>query len=432
MGDALGAELVRPALTLNFLPYHHKPPMLFWLINTAWSVFGVSRWAALVPIGLASFACVYLTQTLAKKIFKTDAFDFENLPIIMMGSLPFLFYNTLIMFDLTLTVFFLCALLALHAYAEDKQPIYILALALALGLGVLAKGPVAWLYAIFPILLAPWWVRKKQDWFSWYRGYGLAIILSTIPVGLWIIPVIRASTSDFATALIWDQTVGRITGSMGSAHNRSIYFYLPLLPILFIPWALLPSFWAGIRQIQAHLKTDSGLRFLACSTLPAIIAFSFIGGKQPHYLLPLLPGFLILIAYCVKIPLSNLVKISAGMVLFFIIVQGIISQTEFIKKYDLKTIATYVHQHEDKDWAFVPKYQDELTFLGRLQKPIDNQALHTVETWLNTHPGGMAIIRFDQPKQVANFQKVMTVPYRGKNMGIFTGNPNSPAPEPAG
>ena len=29
--------------TLNFEPYFQKPPLLFWLIDLAWSVFGVSR-----------------------------------------------------------------------------------------------------------------------------------------------------------------------------------------------------------------------------------------------------------------------------------------------------------------------------------------------------------------------------------------------------
>ncbi len=41
-------------LTLNFEPYHHKPPLLFWLINVFWSFFGVSRWAGLIPIVIAT------------------------------------------------------------------------------------------------------------------------------------------------------------------------------------------------------------------------------------------------------------------------------------------------------------------------------------------------------------------------------------------
>src|SRR6185312_2993924 len=34
---------------LNGIPYHHKPPLLFWLMTLGWAVFGVSEtWARLV------------------------------------------------------------------------------------------------------------------------------------------------------------------------------------------------------------------------------------------------------------------------------------------------------------------------------------------------------------------------------------------------
>jgi 4-amino-4-deoxy-L-arabinose transferase-like glycosyltransferase len=30
---------------LNGATYSHKPPLLFWLINLSWGMFGVSEWA---------------------------------------------------------------------------------------------------------------------------------------------------------------------------------------------------------------------------------------------------------------------------------------------------------------------------------------------------------------------------------------------------
>ena len=44
-------------LTLNFEPYHQKPPLLFWLINLSWAIFGASRWAAEIPVLVASALC---------------------------------------------------------------------------------------------------------------------------------------------------------------------------------------------------------------------------------------------------------------------------------------------------------------------------------------------------------------------------------------
>lgn len=414
-------------LTVNFEPYHHKPPMLFWLINASWSVFGVSRWAALVPVALASTLFIVLTRALAKKLFNADELRAETLPVLTLGSIPFLIYGTLMMFDVTLSVFVLSALLALVSYAEKQKPIYLLSLALALGLGVLTKGPVAWLYVIFPVLLAPYWMPERKKWASWYAGCALAFVLSTIPVLLWLIPVLKATNPDFAFWLVWEQTAGRITGNMENSHSRPLYFYLPLLPVLFLPWLFLPSFWTNIKGVKNSLKTSMGLRFIAAWVIPVILAFSLISGKQPHYLVPLLPGVLIFIATQIHTSKRTLLVITLSVIAAALGAQGIASQTIF-KKYDLQPIAGYMDRHRDKDWAFVRKYQGELTFLGRLTTKLDDQQTGTVKEWLKAHPEGMAVIRYSEPEDIAKLHMVMSMPYRGKNIGIFTLNTKKDKP----
>ncbi|MCB1532084.1 MAG: glycosyltransferase family 39 protein [Alphaproteobacteria bacterium] len=402
-------------LTMNFDLYSHKPPFLFWLINASWSVFGVSRWSALVPIMVSASLFVYLTQVLAKKLnLRNSAF----VPYLVLGSVPFIIYSTLVMFDMTLGVFVLLSLLALLSYADNRKPLFLLALALSLGIGVLTKGPVAWLYVVFPFLLAPYWLKGKQNWLSWYTGGVLAFLLSGVPVLLWLVPVLKSSNPDFAFWLIWEQTAGRISGHMENVHTRPFYFYLPLVPILFLPWAFLPSFWTGISRIKEDVQTKYGLRFLACWIIPVIIAFSFIGGKQPHYLLPLVPGVLIFIADRLKPDMRPILTIFSIMILMVVTGQFIASQTLF-KKYDLRPIAEYVAQHQDQDWAFVRKYQGELTYLGRLHKKMDNEQGETLKKWFKAHPEGLAVIRYYKPKEVQDYSAIMTIPYRGKNIGIF-------------
>ena len=405
-------------LTLNFEPYHHKPPLLFWLINDTWSIFGVSRWAGLLPVVFAATGCVYFTQIFAQELFKAEKLEFKTLPFLMTGSVPFLIYSTLVMFDVTLTLFVLLALLALIAFANDRRPVFILGMALAMGLGVLTKGPVAWLYVIFPVLFAPFWLDGHKKWLSWYGGCGLAFILSTIPVLLWLIPVLKASNPDFAFSLIWEQTAGRISGNMENAHTRPVYFYLPLLPVLFLPWAFFPSFWTGLGSVKNSFKTNPALRFLACWIIPVVLGFSFIGGKQPHYLVPLLPGVLIFIAYTMSMKPARIRAVSVAMVALIITGQIAASQTIF-KKYDLQPIADYVSQHENKDCAFVRKYQGELTFLGRLHHHMDDRTFENIEEWFHSHPNGIAVIRYHKPTEVNDFNMVMSIPYRGKNIGIF-------------
>ncbi|WP_373085911.1 ArnT family glycosyltransferase [Sneathiella sp.] len=405
-------------LTVNFQPYHHKPPLLFWLINSAWSIFGVSRWAGTLPVLISSIACLFLTKKLGELLFPDSARVSQTVPILLVGSLPFLLYSQVVMFDITLTVFVLLSLIALVLYAKAGQRKYLLWMALAMGLGVLTKGPVAWLYVIFPILAGPLWIPRETPRAKWYGGCALALVLSVIPVSLWLIPVLLNSSDKFAFWLIWEQTAGRVTGDFNAAHARPLWFYLPYVPVLFLPWLFFPSFWKGARGLKNSYTNDWGVRFLAVWISSVFIAFSLISGKQPHYLVPLLPGVIILMALWIKPSLKKLAYTASAMAIILCIGQGIASQFIF-EKYDLKIMAGYLRQHPDQDLAFVPKYHGELTFTGRLKKPIDSEQLGTIGDWLKVHPNGLAIIRYENEDEIKGYKMLFNMPYRGNYMGVF-------------
>ncbi len=406
-------------LTVNFEPYHHKPPLLFWLINGSWSIFGISRWAGALPMFLASILCVYLTKKLADTLFPEKREQTQTIPFLMIGSFPFLIYGTLVMFDITLTVFVLLSLISLIYFAKTGDKKFILAMALSMGLGVLTKGPVMWLYIIFPIILGNLWNENKLSKKQWYGGCIAALLLSIIPVALWIIPVLQASSNDFAFWLLWNQTAGRVTGNFSSSHARPIYFYLMLLPVLFLPWVAFPSFWKGIKNIKIQTQNDNGLRFILICSIPVFITFSLISGKQPHYLVPILPQIIILIAVSAKIPLRK-ATITSSLFVALIVIGQMISANSFFKKYDLRPVATYIKAHEDiHDWAFVKKYHGEFTFIGRLEKPVERENFHTINEWFKKHPNGKAIVRYSDSDPMDKYEKIIDLPYRGKRMAVF-------------
>ncbi len=409
-------------LTLNAEPYHHKPPFLFWMINFFWAIFGVSRWAgALVPL-IATLTVAFLTQALARKLFPDMAKnkEFSAIPLLIIGSVPFLIYGTLIMFDVTLTVFVLLALLTMLNYAEKRRPAYILLMALALGFGVLTKGPVTWLYVLFPVLLMPFWSTNNGGRGSWYGGCAAAYILSLVPVLCWLIPMLSQSSDDFAFTLLWEQTAGRIAGAQGdtNTHDRPFWFYLPLMPVLFLPWLLFPSFWGGLKTIQKRIETDQGIRFLISLLVPTFIVFSLIGGKQPHYMVPLVPGALILTFAISRMQTRHIIRTTSVMVLLFVGGQ-IIASNSFLHRYDLQEIANHVKENEHHDWAYIQNYHGELNFLGRLETPLEEHDFLSIDAWFAEHPDGMVVIRYRRPEEVAKYHAIFTMPYRGKDMGIF-------------
>lgn len=406
-------------LSVNFEPYHHKPPFLFWLINLSWSVFGISRWAGLIPVVLFSLACVYLTSLSGKMLFGSSL-DPHRARLVMTGSLPFMIYGTLVMFDFMLCVFVLLSLICLLRFRQDRRLRYMALMGLCLGLGVLTKGPVAYLYVLPVALLAPFWMADFFRPVQWYGAIIMAVFLSVLPVLFWLVPVLQAADNDFAFWLVWNQTAGRITGNFNASHVRPLWFYLPILPLIFMPWVFFPSFWRGLSRVRTMLKEHEGLRFLAFWMLPVFIAFSIISGKQPHYLVPLVPGAALFAVYCLRdLATGTMVKTFVAIFALFVGGQASASQA-MLSRYDLKPIAGIVMTQPDRDLAFVRNYHGEIGFLARRKTSVDSLSLHEIDQWFKEHPDGWAIIRFkDHQPEIEKYKKILSYPYRGKNIGLF-------------
>ena len=180
-----------------------------------------------------------------------------------------------------------------------------------------------------------------------------------------------------------------------------------------------PSFWEGIKKINVQAKKDNGLRFIIICSIPVFITFSIISGKQPHYLVPILPQIIILIAISANIALRKAV-ITSSIFVTLIVIGQIIAANSFFKKYDLRAVSNYIKTHEDiHDWAFVKKYHGEFTFLGRLEKPIEVENFHTIDEWFEKHPNGKAIVRYSNSDPMDKYEKIIDFPYRGKRMAVF-------------
>ncbi|WP_331375040.1 ArnT family glycosyltransferase [Sinorhizobium chiapasense] len=405
--------------TMNFVAYHHKLPLLFWLINASWSIFGVSRWAAMLPVVLSSLASVYLTVALGRLLFPGFHNQGDRTAMIMVASVPFLVYSTLIYFDFTLTVFVLLSLIGTVLYARQRDWRSVVLIGVSLGLGILARGPVALLHVLFPILLAPLWASGLRQPVRWYLGSLAALGVAAVIVLCWLIPVLRQADGKFAYALLWVQTVGRATGTF-DAHVQPFYFYLPFLPAALIPWVFFPRFWKGAAVLREGLWKMEGTRFLICWAVPTFLSFSLISEKQPHYLIPLVPAVVLAAALCLKeVPTRQLAQSLAVMVLAIVAGQAIASAT-ILKRYDLEPVAAYVRANRDKDWAFVTNYHAELGFLARLQKPVDDVAPRRLAQWFVDHPDGRAIVICRDAKDVTGYQAVMDHPYRGKRMVVLS------------
>ncbi len=287
----------------NGEPYHHKPPLLFWLIGMGWSVLGVNDWWPRSISTVFSFASLLLTSAIAHRLWPGEGKIGARAGWLLLGCGFWLFFSTAVVFDVMLTAFVLLALLAaLRARDGERRGTWGL-FGLAIGLGVLAKGPVVLLHVLPPLLLAPWWAGRGNVGKRWYGGIGAGVLLGAGIALAWAVPAAIQGGEEFRHAIFWGQTAGRVSGSL--AHKQPFWFYLAVLPLLLFPWVFWGRAWRAAVTVVRDSGNDAGLRFCLAWIIPAFIGFSLAGGKQAHYILPLLPACMLALAYGLLDPRSS-------------------------------------------------------------------------------------------------------------------------------
>ena len=275
----------------NGAPYSHKTPLLPWLIHAGWLVGGVNDvWPRLLMVLLGT-TVIAQVGWLARRLYP----ERPRVPALaawaMAGFWYFFLFSLQVMYELPLTVAVLGGLLALCRREGDAWTPWWPGVALAVGFGLLAKGPVALLHLGVPMLTARWWHPAAQgDGRAFAKQAGLAILGGILLFALWLLPALTLGDPEYRKALLVTQTAGRISNSFD--HAEPWWWYVPMLLALMAPWWWSRWWWS---QVPA-LWRDRGNRFAWIWLLGVVLAFSAISGKNPYYLLPDFAAFALLLA----------------------------------------------------------------------------------------------------------------------------------------
>jgi len=273
-------------LNLDGMPYFKKPPLLFWLIALSFKVFGISAFSARLPVAFFGVLDALLVYALGKKIFKESE-------IALVASLFYVInfhvirLNTIVRFE-SVEIFFI--LLNILLFINKK---YIWG-GLALGLGILTKGPFAF-FGVIAFLI--WKLFLKETDFITYRFF-IGILVALVVSVPWYIYQIYYS-SKFSTVFFVDQILNRITGTLSEGTRRGFEFYFVKLARRF--WPGLPFFLTGLYfYFRGKLFRD---RLILFSFIYIIVVFLIINipeEKFTRYLYYLYPFTAIFCALSVK------------------------------------------------------------------------------------------------------------------------------------
>ncbi len=377
----------------NGLPYSDKPPLLFWLIVAGWRVVGPSGlWLRLVA-PLAGLVALALTARLALRLWPGREGPAELAPLITVGALLWTVYASLTLFDTLLACAVLVTLGGL--LMARRTPAGWAVVALGIAVGLFAKGPVILLHVVPVAMLAPWWSADSRpvSWSRWYLGLGLAVVGGAAVVLAWAVPAARAGGPDYADAIFLRQTAGRVVNAF--AHRRPAWWYLPLVPMLALPWSLWPRLWRALGALKRE-AADPGVRFTIAYLAPVFLLFSLVSGKQIHYLVPLIPVTALLAARALDgygpegSAIRRCLALAAGSALVVAAVHAGAKEA-VLDGYDLRPAARIAAQAEQRGApvAFAGRYSGQFGWLGRLRRPLETVPDSAASAWLVAHPGGV-------------------------------------------
>ena len=85
---------------LNNVPYPHKPPLFFWIMNAGWGALGVNEWWARAVAPLFGLASLFAAAGLFRLLWPGSAGRAGMVPWVLLGSLLWAVFTTVTMFDL--------------------------------------------------------------------------------------------------------------------------------------------------------------------------------------------------------------------------------------------------------------------------------------------------------------------------------------------
>jgi 4-amino-4-deoxy-L-arabinose transferase-like glycosyltransferase len=289
------------------VPFWAKPPLTTWLSAISIQLFGVNEFAARLPYFLLAVLIAWLLWAWVRRSSDRQA---QLAVAIMSGTLLYVIASAAVMTDLGLLLGTTLAMRGFWAAFEPREssrPKEVWLLFIGMGIGLLAKGPIAVVLSGLPIGL--WMLLTgniKTSWqrLPWVKG---SLLTLAIAAPWYLMAEIRTPGfwEYFFIGEHWNRftVTGWAGDKYGTAHatQRGAIWLFALAAVM--PWtALLPMLWLGRKAAPAlqspepsAYSRDFTFYLLAFSVAPCLF-FTMSGNILWTYVLPALPAMALLAA----------------------------------------------------------------------------------------------------------------------------------------
>lgn len=287
-------NFIVPSFNGGFVP--EVAPLHAWLTHLGWWAFGVSDvWPRLLP-ALFALASMFLGGALARFLWPGRVMVARYVPGILLGGFFWAGYSTLAVSGMPLVFFTLLAAYAL-AWTWRRRDLRVwLLLGLALGLGSLTQGGMIYLYILPLALLAPLWANEgpRPNWGYWYTDIFKACVMGLVIFLAWAVPLGMRSGARHGVEAFFLPFAAQSLDLFSP--ESPWWWYLALLPLLGLPWFVWPLTWLRLWHMRGE-RMNAGIVFCMVWSVPVIVLLSLFSVRQPQFLLPLVPAFVLVVAF---------------------------------------------------------------------------------------------------------------------------------------
>jgi len=281
------------APTFGGRPWLEKPALYYWEAMAAYSMFGVSDWAARLPSAVDATCMVVAIYLFLRRFRRGTELDGALMTASAAGVIGFARAASM---DMPLAATFTIGLLCWYAWQENDNKSFLAAFYVFIALGMLAKGPVAPVLGAFIVAFA---VAKRDGRLILRTLWVPGVLLFCLVALPWYVAV-QIKDPQFFREFILQHNVARF-GTNLYHHKEPFWYYAPVMLIGLAPWSVFAlaalATGAAAWWRQRSPKTEDRFPvFLIIWMLATPAVFSLSQSKLPGYIVPAIPAGTLLLA----------------------------------------------------------------------------------------------------------------------------------------
>lgn len=258
-------------VSINFEPFHEKPPLFIWLQVISMKIFGINEFAARFPNAIVGLLTLLFAFYTGKK-YKDDDFGFTWVLVYFGSFLPFFYFKSGII-DPTFNLFIFSAIAYFYYFYRSNNIKDLLISLTLISLAVMTKGPVGLL--MFAVTTSIFVIINKK--FNYFKHIFLIFVLSLIPYLLWYYTAFGYS-EEILQKFIYYHIKLLTTGDAG--HSGPFYYHFVVVLL-----GAFPASFFAIPIISKFKKYDKSSFVIINLILlfSVLVIFGIVKTKILHY-----------------------------------------------------------------------------------------------------------------------------------------------------